>query len=336
MTTSSDAIGSVRIFRLSVLTIFCLIFPFSTALSYNRIDALQALQSVENSWADLNMDVWINSMRGDASPGVFISDNVRFSVQSSAPAYFLIVLVDAKGETTVINSSIFGPAATKVDYPSNGDILQQAAPVGEQNVIVFASDAPFSMPSMGLSEEFDTVDSSISALKKLASDLSQIGRSHRLAVAARYKYFVDSSDNKTGTRGLRKEVGKQKEEVEEKQADSSALSLDVKFQYNSSELGEEGMTQLDVLGSELVSLLEAESLPRISTEGHPDDIGPAAYNMSLSDRRAKAARDYLLNTFDLPQSSIEAFGKGESHPVGDNISRAARAINRRVELRVLR
>ena len=113
------------------------------------------------------------------------------------------------------------------------------------------------------------------------------------------------------------------------------LSLDIKFQYNSAELGPEGVAQLDSLGDILLSLLEAQNLPKISLEGHTDDTGSAEYNLDLSDRRAKSARRYLLDTFGLPASNIEAYGMGESSPMVANVDKETRALNRRVELRVL-
>ena len=96
------------------------------------------------------------------------------------------------------------------------------------------------------------------------------------------------------------------------------------------------MAQLDALGSVLVSLLEADSLPKISLEGHTDDLGAAEYNMSLSDKRAKSARNYLIDSYGLPASKIEAYGMGEGSPMVKNADKVSRAQNRRVELRVLR
>jgi len=101
-------------------------------------------------------------------------------------------------------------------------------------------------------------------------------------------------------------------------------------------LSEDGITQLDALGSALIELLETNNLPRISLEGHTDDTGPAEYNMGLSDNRAKSARAYLINSYGLPDSTIEAYGMGESSPTVKNVDRVSRAQNRRVELRVLR
>jgi len=117
---------------------------------------------------------------------------------------------------------------------------------------------------------------------------------------------------------------------------SSAMSLDIKFESDSDVLGSLGVDQLDALGSALVSLLEQDSLPRISLEGHTDNTGSYEYNMDLSDKRAKSARLYLVNNFGLPEDSIDAYGMGESSPMVGNTDSAARAQNRRVELRVVR
>ena len=115
--------------------------------------------------------------------------------------------------------------------------------------------------------------------------------------------------------------------------DISALSLDIKFRYNSAELEGAGIAQLEVLGSALVNYLEAGDLPVISLEGHTDDSGPEDYNMDLSNRRANATRAFLVDNFGLPASSIEAYGMGEERPIAPNTDAASRAINRRVELR---
>src|SRR5690606_28140791 len=69
-------------------------------------------------------------------------------------------------------------------------------------------------------------------------------------------------------------------------------------------------------------------------EGHTDSVGTDAYNQRLSERRANAVRDVLVNQHGLDSSRIEAVGYGESRPVADNATEEGRAINRRVEAEV--
>ncbi len=76
--------------------------------------------------------------------------------------------------------------------------------------------------------------------------------------------------------------------------------------------------------------------PQTSTvvEGHTDSVGTDAYNQGLSERRAGAVRDVLVNQYGVESGRVQAVGYGESRPVADNASSDGRAINRRVEAEV--
>lgn len=73
---------------------------------------------------------------------------------------------------------------------------------------------------------------------------------------------------------------------------------------------------------------------RVEIEGHTDDQGSDDYNLRLSDARAKAVVDYLLKK-KVEKERLSWKGYGESKPLVKNDSEANRAINRRVEFRVL-
>ena len=73
---------------------------------------------------------------------------------------------------------------------------------------------------------------------------------------------------------------------------------------------------------------------RVRVEGHTDWIGSDAYNQKLSENRARAVRDYLIQKGVEP-SRLEAVGYGESRPVADNNTVQGRARNRRTEFTVL-
>jgi len=70
---------------------------------------------------------------------------------------------------------------------------------------------------------------------------------------------------------------------------------------------------------------------KIEVEGHTDSVGGDEYNMTLSENRAKAVRDYLCSQGISPDS-ITAHGFGKTLPVADNSTSAGRQRNRRVEL----
>jgi outer membrane protein OmpA-like peptidoglycan-associated protein len=70
-------------------------------------------------------------------------------------------------------------------------------------------------------------------------------------------------------------------------------------------------------------------------EGHTDSIGYADYNLDLSRRRADNVRDTLV-AFGLPAAKVSANGYGAQKPIASNGNFQGRALNRRVEFKVLR
>jgi outer membrane protein OmpA-like peptidoglycan-associated protein len=71
----------------------------------------------------------------------------------------------------------------------------------------------------------------------------------------------------------------------------------------------------------------------LTVVGHTDDVGPNAYNQSLSERRARSVARYLeLQKVNAMRLAIA--GKGEAQPVASNNSDSGRQANRRVEIYV--
>ena len=68
-------------------------------------------------------------------------------------------------------------------------------------------------------------------------------------------------------------------------------------------------------------------------EGHTDNTGGSALNLRLSEKRAIAVRDYLVEN-GIATTRLEAKGFGEGNPIDSNDTRAGRANNRRVEIKV--
>ena len=74
----------------------------------------------------------------------------------------------------------------------------------------------------------------------------------------------------------------------------------------------------------------------IEVVGYADSTGNTARNRSLSERRADAVINYLVITYNLPlRRVVQPFGYGSLNPVADNATGEGRALNRRVEIRVL-
>jgi OmpA-OmpF porin, OOP family len=81
----------------------------------------------------------------------------------------------------------------------------------------------------------------------------------------------------------------------------------------------------------LVTFLQKYPERRVVIEGHTDNVGSDAYNLDLSQRRADAVRDFLLqNGVKAAQMSTRGYGKAS--PVASNNTAGGRQQNRRVEL----
>jgi outer membrane protein OmpA-like peptidoglycan-associated protein len=70
---------------------------------------------------------------------------------------------------------------------------------------------------------------------------------------------------------------------------------------------------------------------KLQLEGHTDAVGSDDYNLKLSQQRADAVRDFLVEQ-GVSLANISAVGLGKDSPVASNDSAAGRQQNRRVEL----
>lgn len=82
-----------------------------------------------------------------------------------------------------------------------------------------------------------------------------------------------------------------------------------------------------------VAYLSANPSSPITVEGHTDSKGSDQYNQKLSERRANAVRQYLIEK-GIASSRIRVVGYGEQRPIADNKTDEGRAINRRAEFEV--
>ena len=106
---------------------------------------------------------------------------------------------------------------------------------------------------------------------------------------------------------------------------------DVLFAPNQSEPTTAALRKL----SPFVTILKEQPQRSIRIEGYTDSRGPESYNLDLSQRRADAVRDFLVDNGISPRR-ITARGYGKADPVASNATLAGRRENRRVEVIVPR
>lgn len=103
----------------------------------------------------------------------------------------------------------------------------------------------------------------------------------------------------------------------------------VNFGFDSSDLTSAAKANLDKLAQVLKNNMDTN----INIYGHTDSKGTDAYNLSLSERRAAAVKNYLVSQ-GVSASRMFTMGVGEKEPVASNDTDAGRAENRRVEFAI--
>src|SRR5438128_193305 len=105
----------------------------------------------------------------------------------------------------------------------------------------------------------------------------------------------------------------------------------VHFNFNKYDLTPEARESLDQLASQI----KDRDNFILEIQGFADWIGSDAYNNQLTQKRADSVRRYLAEQHNIALYRMHMLGLGELRPVADNKTRAGRAENRRVEIRLL-
>lgn len=105
----------------------------------------------------------------------------------------------------------------------------------------------------------------------------------------------------------------------------ASIKLKVNFDFDSSVVKEQYFNDI----SELAAFLKRFDDIDVELEGHTDSTGPESYNQKLSQRRAQAVKEVLVNQHGISAGRIKPMGYGESQPVASNDTKDGRAQNRR-------
>ncbi len=83
---------------------------------------------------------------------------------------------------------------------------------------------------------------------------------------------------------------------------------------------------------DIASMMREHAELKLLVEGHTDNVGAAASNLTLSDKRAAAVKAWLVDKEQIPSARLTTKGLGDSKPAAPNTSAEGRQNNRRVEL----
>ena len=152
----------------------------------------------------------------------------------------------------------------------------------------------------------------------ISSIVAEPGREY--TVALEYDYSEESSYTETFFKPV------------DQSADSSDLFVlsNVLFDFDKAVLKPMAYPNLNAVADCIKKRRYAE----VEVSGHTDSIGDDAYNKVLSEKRANAVMNYLIE-MGIDSRKIHAEGKGESCPVASNDTDEGRQQNRRTEIRLI-
>lgn len=110
----------------------------------------------------------------------------------------------------------------------------------------------------------------------------------------------------------------------------SIVLRNIFFDFDKATIKPESQTELE----NLIKLMNDNPNIKIEISGHTDNIGSASYNQKLSESRAKAVVDYLIE-HGIDRSRLSYMGYGFEKPIAPNDTEEGRQLNRRVEFKII-
>jgi outer membrane protein OmpA-like peptidoglycan-associated protein len=115
----------------------------------------------------------------------------------------------------------------------------------------------------------------------------------------------------------------------DKEQQKIEATLKINFDVDKDIIKPSEATKLD----ELAGVFSHNPENIVVLEGHTDSDGSEAYNQTLSEKRVKAAENYLRRK-NINIASLSSIGYGETRPVASNETPEGKAQNRRVEIKI--
>ncbi|MBO4402608.1 MAG: PD40 domain-containing protein, partial [Bacteroidales bacterium] len=154
---------------------------------------------------------------------------------------------------------------------------------------------------------------------------------HNYRITAKAEGYNDYSEDFD----IQDSTGFQNQDVlVELEGDGKVMPADfqnIQFDFDKSDIhGTETADRLD----KVINYMKAYPDVKVEVRGHTDNKGTEQYNQALSERRAKIAVDYIVE-HGIDRSRLTSVGRGESEPIATNETEEGRALNRRVEFKIV-
>jgi outer membrane protein OmpA-like peptidoglycan-associated protein len=119
-------------------------------------------------------------------------------------------------------------------------------------------------------------------------------------------------------------------ELDELTTQTKMVFNNITFENNSAELNAESYAEL----RRIIAFMKDNPDIKIEIAAHTDDVGSESFNFKLSEKRAAYVEKFLVDN-DVPKWQLVSKGYGELQPIAPNTSDENRALNRRVEIKII-
>ncbi|RYF77885.1 MAG: cell envelope biogenesis protein OmpA [Cytophagaceae bacterium] len=300
-----------------------------------------------------NMGAMINTEGNEGFPGITASEKLYFSSDARKGFGGLdVFVIDLKSGGAALN--VGAPVNTAKDdfafsyndtkktgfFSSNrdgNDNIYQATPVCATEVITTVKDAKtgalLSQASVSiLDERKNVIETKTSGADGKVSYTTDCGKTFTVQVTK--EGYESASFPVAKTMGDPVQVAADLQPIETIIGPDQVSLNEIYFEYDRSNITREGAFELD----KLVQAMNLHPEMVIMVKAHTDNRGSDAYNMALSDRRARSTVQYVLSK-GIAKARIQGKGYGESEPkvdCGTQCTEEQHAQNRRSEFLIVK
>ena len=333
--------------------------------SYGARDLYVSFFNEDSTWTEpLNLGKQLNTAGDDASPFLAADDKTLYYSTNGLGGYGgQDIYVSKRLDDTWVNWSEpqnLGPDINSpkedlfFNIPLTGNYAYYTQEVGEDNSDIFKVELPLKiMPSDVIvirgtlldKETGEPIEAKIIYEKLPEGTTVGITKSHKktgkyeIVLPKGYQYGyraevegylpINENINLIGDEFEGDELSANLYMVPAEVASVITLN-NIFFDFDKAVLKSESYPELD----RLTTYLTKNTSVKIEISGYTDSTGPDAYNMGLSERRAKAVVKYLISK-NIAIERVEVKWFGEASPVESNNSVTGRRANRRVEFKIL-
>jgi outer membrane protein OmpA-like peptidoglycan-associated protein len=285
------------------------------AFAGDREAVNEELDAIAATWPDALFSI---DVHGTSDGNALLNQRLEIAYEAASPGYLAYLRVSSHGDITLSRDT------ARSGKTSGVQPYLIRPPLGSEQLIVLFANKPWDalFPKGASTRELGGERSDAATLVQQLSALNDAAVSFAVR---RYQLNIAASPG--GTEYTTRAIVRR---VQESGGGGSGARIPsrIEFEFDSDRLTPQGKLDLDTFGEALVTDLRDTG---VSLEGHTDGIGSDDYNMALSDRRAAAAKQYLVDSFGISPSRLTAVGKGKENPVASNDDEAGRSKNRRVD-----